>query len=181
MENKWTIGNIVYLVNALVLALAFMTMGIKAATAQDQQAATIPQERIISAQDSSRLATADPVDQQLARYSRRIPEMGFLRIYGNKGVRFASQLAGLLGNDAANLDYAHDEKQRRDVVNLQLYRIAKMAEQDLPSATLFKLGKNSAFDHRFLCVITLDTRPFQLDPDYATRFMTSVMLIVSPP
>lgn len=173
MENKWTIGNIVYLVNALVLVLAFMTMGIKAAAAQDQQSNTIPRERTFNAQDSNRLATADPVDQQLAGYSRRIPEMGFLRIYGNKGAQFVSRLAGLIGNGAVNLDYVQDKGQRQDIVNLQLYRIAKMAEQNLPSATLFKLGEDSAFDHRYLCVITLDTRPFQLDPDYATRFMTS--------
>jgi len=175
MERKWTIGNIVYMVNALVLVLAFLMMGIKAAAAQDRDAATILQERTLNAQDRGRLAMADPVDRQLAQYSRRIPEMGFLRIYGNEGALFVNKLAGVLGNSAVNMDYAHDVNQRRDVVNLQLYRIAKMAEQNLPSATLFKLGKDSAFDHRYLCVVTLDTTPFRNDPGYATHFMTSDM------
>ena len=175
MEHKWTIGNIVYLVNALVLVLAFTMAGIKAAHAQDQRAAALLQERTYNAQDSDRLAKADPVDQQLARYTRRIPEMGFLRIYGDKGARFTNQLAGLLGNGAENLDYAHEKEQRRDVVNLQLHRIARMVEQNLPSATLFKVGKDSAFEHRYLCVITLDTAPYRIDPDYATNLMTSDM------
>jgi hypothetical protein len=175
MEHKWTIGNIVYMVNALVLILAFMMMGIKAASAQDQRATDLLQERTYSAQDSDRLAKADPVDQQLARYTRRIPEMGFLRIYGEKGARFAGQLAGLLGNSAENMDYAHEEDQRRDVVNLQVHRIARMVEQNLPSATLFKVGRNSAFEHRYLCVITLDTAPYRIDPDYATHLMASDM------
>ncbi|MGW8248249.1 MAG: hypothetical protein ACWGOV_09080 [Acidiferrobacterales bacterium] len=175
MEHKWTIGNIVYAVNALVLVLAFMMMGIKAASAQDQRAADLLQERTYSAQDSDRLAKAEPVDQQLARYTRRIPEMGFLRIYGDKGARFTNRLAGLLGNGAVNLDYAHEEEQRRDVVNLQLHRIARMAQENLPSATLFRLGKDSAFKHRYLCVITLDTTPYQLNADYATNLMTSDM------
>ena len=163
MENKWTIGNIVYMVNALVLVLAFLMMGIKAASAQDQRAEDLLQQGTYSAQDSSRLTTADPVDQQLAGYARRIPEMGFLRVYGEKGAQFTKRLPGMLGTGAKNMDYAHEENQRQDIVNLQLYRIAKMAEQGMPSATLFKLGKDSAFDHRYLCVVTLDTRPFQLD------------------
>lgn len=175
MEHKWTIGNIVYMVNALVLVLAFMVMGIKAATAQDQRAATMLHERAIGAHDGSRLATADPADQQLAQYSRRIPEMGFLRIHGYKGAQFVNKLAGLLGNGAVNMDYAHTENQRQDVVNLQLLRITRMAEQDLPSATMFKLGKDSAFDHRYLCVITLNTAPFREDPGFATHLMTSDM------
>jgi len=175
MEHKWTIGNIVYVVNALVLVLAFLMMGIKAASAQDQRAADLLQGRTYSAQDSDRLTKAGPVDQQLALYARRIPEMGFIRIYGEKGARFTGQLAGLLGNGAENVDYEHEEEQRLDLVNLQLHRIAGMVEAGLPSATLFKLGKDSAFDHRYLCVITLDTAPYQLDPDYATHLMTSDM------
>lgn len=175
MGNKWTIGNIVYLVNALVLVLAFMTMGIKAATAQDLRADTIPQERTYNAHERVRLATADPVDRQLARYSRLIPELGFLRIYGNKGAAFVSRLPGLLGNGAVNMDYSHDETLRQDLVDLQLYRITKMVEKNEPSATLFKLGKDSAFDHRYLCVVTINTRPFQHNPNYATRFMTSAI------
>lgn len=173
MENKWTIGNVVYMVNALVMVLAILLMGVKAAAAQDQRPVAIPQERTYSAHDRGRLAAADPVDRQLARYSRLIPELGFLRIYGDRGAQFVNRLPALLGRGAIDMDYAHDETQSRDVVDLQLYRIVKMVEQGLPSATLFKLGTDSAFDHRYLCVVTLDTRPFRQDPAYATNFMTS--------
>jgi len=177
MENKWTIGNVVYMVNALVLVLAMLFAGVKVAVAQDQRPVAIPQERTFNAQDRERLAAADPVDRQLARYSRLIPELGFLRIYktnGNSnGEAIVNRLPALLGNDAVDMDYEHDETQNRDVVDLQFYRIAKMVEQGLPSATLFKLGADSVFDHRYLCVVTLDTRPFRRDPAYATSFMTS--------
>jgi len=173
MENKWTIGNVVYMVNALVMVLAILLAGVKVAVAQDQRPVAVPQERTFSAHDRGRLAAADPVDRQLARYSRLIPELGFLRIYGERGAQFVNRLPALIGRGAVDMDYAHDATQKRDVVDLQLYRIAKMVEQGLPSATLFKLGADSAFDHRYLCVVTLDTRPFRRDPAYATNFMTS--------
>jgi len=173
MENKWTIGSIVYMVNALVLVLAILLAGVKVAVAQDQRPAVIPQESTYSAHDRARLAAADPADRQLARYSRLIPEMGFLRIYGKEGAEFVNRLSGLLGSGAVNMDYAHDKKQGRDIVDVQLYRITRMVEQDLPSATLFKLGADSAFEHRYLCVVTLDTVPFRQDPAYATNFMTA--------
>jgi len=116
---------------------------------------------------------ADPVDQRLAEYTRLVPKMGFLRIYGETGSGFVSQLPDLIGKNAVNLDYEHDPRQRSDLLSLQMYRIGKMIEWDLPSATLFKVGSDSAFDHPYLCVITLNTGPYRADPDYATRFMAS--------
>lgn len=43
MEQKWTIGNIVYVANVLILVCAGLFAGANAATAQGQPAVTQPQ------------------------------------------------------------------------------------------------------------------------------------------
>jgi hypothetical protein len=124
------------------------------------------------AHDFAALANADPVDRQLAEYARRVPDMGILRLYGSEGTDIVRRLPELLGAASSNVDYEHDKSVRETLLELQMQRIAVMIEHQLPSATLFKVGGNSAFDHGFLCVITLDTAPYQLDPAYAGRLMS---------
>jgi len=180
MVQKSTIGNIVYILNAVVLLLGFVLMGVKAAHAAEPGKIIVTAANTLHARDRQRLAKADPVDQQLARYTRMIPDMGFLRLYGPKGERYARHLEQFLGAGAENMDYAHDNSQREDLLKLQVHRISNMVKQDMPSATLFKLGKDSALGHRYLCVITLNTAPYRLDPDHATSFMTSGVTSETP-
>lgn len=130
-------------------------------------------ERQIDVHDQAALADADPVDRQLAQYARQVPEMGFVRLYGEKGAGFARKLLTLLGKGSINLDYEHDESLSSSLMQVQLNRIGVMAMKGLPSATLFKVGKASVFEHPYLCVISLDTGPFRQDPHYATHFLTS--------
>ncbi len=112
------------------------------------------------------------MDRQLAEYAKRLPEVGFIRLYGEKGARFAQKLLKLLGEGAINLDYEHDASVSGTLLQLQMNRIGVMVKEGLPSATLFKVGKGSFFEHPYLCVISLDTDSFRKDPGYATRFMT---------
>lgn len=126
----------------------------------------------IGVHDQTALAEADPVDRQLAQYARRLPEVGFIRLYGEKGAGFANKLLTLLGQGAINLDYEHDESSRSTLLQLQMNRIGIMVKEGLPSATLFKVGKGSVFEHPYLCVISLDADLFRQDPGYATRFLS---------
>jgi len=124
------------------------------------------------AHDFEALAKADPVDRQLAEYARQVPDMGILRVYGSEGTDIVRRLPALLGAGASNVDYEHGASARETLLELQIQRLTVMIEHQLPSATLFKVGGNSAFDHGFLCVITLDTAPYQRDPTYASQFMS---------
>lgn len=137
-------------------------------------------ERQIGAHDQVALADADPVDRQLAQYARQVPEMGFVRLYGEKGTHFARKLLSLLGEGAINLDYEHDASLSSALMQLQLNRIGIMVTNGIPSATLFKVGKGSIFEHPYLCVISLDPVPFRKDPHYAGRFLTSDFDLENP-
>lgn len=130
-------------------------------------------EHQLDAHDHAALEVADPVDRKLARYARQLPEMGFLRLYGPKAADVIAQLPGLLGAGAMNVDYEHDEDAAGILMELQMRRIRMLAREGMFSASLFKVGEGAAFEHPYLCVITLDTVPFEQDPGYATRFLTA--------
>ncbi|MBD3609267.1 MAG: hypothetical protein HUJ30_01830, partial [Gammaproteobacteria bacterium] len=132
-----------------------------------------PLKQPLSAHDQSALSAAEPIDRQLAKYARQVPEMGFLRLYGDKAANILSQLPELLGDGAMNMDYEHNTSVRNTLMELQMYRIGLMLDKDLPSATLFKVGDDSVFEHKYLCVITLDLTPYKQTPSYATQFMLS--------
>lgn len=155
------------------LALAGLCAGMNSAVARDQGADGIPQASQLGAHDRYRLATADPVDRQLAAYARQLPEMGFLRLYGDSASSMLVRLPELLGEGAANIDYEHKPFQRQDVLEAQMQRIGIMLSEDMPSATLFRVGSGSVFDHRYLCVITLNSEPYRRDRYLATRLMVS--------
>lgn len=158
---------------ALCLVVTGILGGPNTALANEQQEDGMLQASQLSAHDRYRLATADPVDQQLATYSRQLPEMGFLRLYGESAASMVIRLPELLGEGAANVDYEHQPSQRQDVFDAQMRRIGIMLSEDMPSATLFRTGKGSAFDHRYLCVITLNSEPYRRDKFLATRLMVS--------
>jgi len=128
-------------------------------------------ERQLSARDDAALARADPADRQLAEYARQVGDMGFLRLYGDRALQVIAALPAMLGEGAANVDYEHDATQREALLELQMQRIALMVREGIPSATLFKIGAGSRFEQRYLCVVTLDTKPLREDPAYASRFM----------
>jgi len=128
-------------------------------------------ERQLEARDDAALERADPADRQLAGYSRGVPDVGFLRLYGEHAMPVISRLPSLLGMGASNVDYEHDASLRETLLEVQLHRIAQMVRNGLPSATLFKLGAGTPFEHGYLCVITLDTAPYRQDPAHASRFM----------
>lgn len=130
-------------------------------------------ERQLDAHDQAALANADPVDRKLAQYARHLPEMGFVRLYGDKAAGFIRKLPALLGEGAMNMDYEHDASLRSSLMELQMNRIGVMVREGLPSATLFKVGEGSVFEHPYLCVISLDPASYRQDPLYATRFLTS--------
>lgn len=132
-----------------------------------------PLQHRLDVKTLSTRADADPVDKQLARYSEKVPEMAILRLHGDQTAAVIRQLPALLGEGAANMDYEHDADVRTSLMEMQMYRIGIMAREGLPSATLFKVGKGAAFYRPYLCVITLDTRPFRQDAHYASRFLTS--------
>jgi len=125
----------------------------------------------IDAHDDAEVAKADPVDQQLARYARLLPDMGFLRLYDQGGANMVSILPLFLGEGASNADYEHDESARENLLELQMKRIALMVRESLPSATLFKTGLASQFEHPYLCVITLDADKFRRESGLATRLL----------
>jgi hypothetical protein len=136
-------------------------------------AATRALERQLDVHDQAALTDTDPVDRQLAQYARRVPEMGIVRLYGDQAADFIRRLPGLLGEGAVNMDYEHDASMRNSLLELQMNRIGVMIRAGLPSATLFKTGEGSVFEHPYLCVISLDPGPFRQDPYYATWFLTS--------
>lgn len=125
----------------------------------------------IHAHDDPGLVRADPVDQQLARYARQVPEMGFLRLYGKGGANMVSALPFFLGEGAFNADYEHDESAREILLELQIQRIALMLREGRPSATLFKVGFASQFEHANLCVITLDADKYRRESGSAARLL----------
>jgi len=129
-------------------------------------------EAQLDAHDYSALANADPVDRQLAGYARHVSDMGFLRLYGAGGMSMLRVLPLFLGEGALNVDYEHDEPVRDTLIKAQMQRIEFMLRRGLPSATLFKAGLASQFDHAYLCVITLDAEQFRQDPGRISRLMT---------
>jgi len=128
-------------------------------------------EAQFDAHDYAALANADPVDRQLATYARQAPEMGFLRLYGAGGTTMLQALPLFLGEAPSNVDYEHDASMRDELVQLQMHRIEVMLRQGMPSATLFKVGLASQFEHPYLCVITLDAERFRRKPENVSGLM----------
>jgi len=142
----------------------------------DRSVPGLAAERQYDSHDEADLERADPVDRQLAAYARKVPELGFLRLYGKHAMQVVAMLPTMLGKGAFNVDYEHEASLRETLVELQQQRIARMVQDGLPSATLFKLGNGSSFKHGYLCVITLDTAPYRQDPAYASRLMLPASL-----
>lgn len=129
------------------------------------------------ATDDDRLGPAGSigiVKSRLAVYAESFPKVQFLHLRGPNDVAALNKLPRLLGEGASNVDYEHDESVRQLLLEVQMDRIAMMLANVLPSATLFRTGKESTFAQPYVCVLTLDERPFLNDPLAATRFMAGI-------
>jgi len=114
----------------------------------------------------------DAVDRQLASYTRQVPEMEILRLYGRGGLNMLQMLPRFLGEAPSSVDYEHDASVRDVLMQLQMQRIETMLREGMPSATLFKVGNGSQFDHPYVCVITLDAEFFRRSPESVLALMT---------
>lgn len=117
---------------------------------------------------------AGVVAARLAQYANNFPQIHFVHLQRPADIAIAEQLPALLGKDARNLDYEHDNEARRWLLDAQFSRIEMMARNDMPSATLFKTGTDSSYSTRHVCIITLNESAMREDDWSASRFMAGI-------
>jgi hypothetical protein len=108
----------------------------------------------------------------LRSYAMSYPDIHFVLLSGQAAGEYVNDFNQLLGDEASNLDYEHPEQVRDLLMQVQIDRIRLMLDEDMPSSTLFKAGKNSALTRPFICVLTLNENVFVGDPLATTRFIT---------
>lgn len=118
-----------------------------------------------NAQDTSQVA------KHLQEYAKSYPDIHFLHLQYDKNNGGASALLKQLGEGADNMDYEHDPVAKNDLLELQFMRINYLQNNNMPSATLFKTGKNSSFEQPYICVITINESFFQNSPSASIELM----------
>lgn len=111
------------------------------------------------------------VTKRLQEYAKSYPDIYFLHLKGDKNNEGFNTLPKQLGEDADNMDYEHDTAARNDLLDLQFMRINYLQNNNMPSATLFKTGKDSNFKQPYVCVITVNESLFQNNPTASLQFM----------
>jgi hypothetical protein len=119
--------------------------------------------------DDSRIVVS-----KLADYGKEFQEITFFHLQGPDDVFILHELPDKLGQGASNVDYEHPESARKLLLEAQIARIEQMLIYKMPSATLFKSGKNSSFQTPYVCVITLNINYFLFDKLASTRFITGM-------
>ena len=120
----------------------------------------------VSAQTGSFL-----VSERISQYRQAYPEIEFKLLYTMEDYDEILPLTESLGKDLSNPEYEHPEDARITLVEAQEYRIARLIDNDMSSATLFKTPNANITDHPYVCLITMNHQLSDWDPLAATRFM----------
>ena len=87
----------------------------------------------VSAQTGSFL-----VSERISQYRQAYPEIEFKLLYTMEDYDAILPLTESLGEDLSNPEYEHPEDARITLVEAQEYRIARLIDNDMSSATLLK-------------------------------------------
>ena len=107
----------------------------------------------------------------LKAYAMSFPEIYFILLSGGGSGESIKNIYGSLGDGASNVDYEHPVQAGELLMEAQFDRIRLMLKESMPSATLFKIGKDSALIRPYACVLTLNEKVFAGDPLASTRFI----------
>jgi hypothetical protein len=115
------------------------------------------------------------ISKRLAFYNDIFPQVQFVHAEGGDTWHedYGTILA-LLGKEATSLDYEHPENLRQDLLDANLYRIKLMLMNDLASATLFRVGSDSALDREHVCIISLNPDAVAENDAEATRYIANL-------
>jgi len=116
----------------------------------------------------------DAIDARLDLYRAAYPEIEFRVLQNSSEFALLRPLTGSLGKDVSNVDYAHPERARLDLVEVQEYRIAMLLGEGLLSATLFRTPDARVTKQPYTCLITLNPDILVDSPLAATRVMYSL-------
>ena len=116
-------------------------------------------------------SSRDIVSQRIAVYSQEYPEIAFVVLYDMKTYRRLLPLEKSLGATVRNMDYQHPLNLRATLVEAQEYRIRRMLENGMGSATLFSTPDAVFTRKPFTCVLTWFDMPLEKDPLAASRFI----------
>lgn len=119
-----------------------------------------------------RTAKLELLKKRLAYYNHLYPEIHFAHLQGGQDWRSEMvAVFSLLGDKATYLDYQHPPELRSEMFNVSLSRLARMLENDIVSASLYRVDKNSPLDRPNICLITLNPETFANNARDATHYM----------
>lgn len=110
------------------------------------------------------------IRQELDRMNREFPTIQFINLDDSKPDLYQS----LSGKDAELLDYQHSPKNNEALRELNAARISMMIQNQIPSASLYRVGPHGLGKRPMLCVLTINPAAIMSTPDAASKFMLNV-------
>lgn len=119
--------------------------------------------------------TADPeqvVSQRIAFYNRTFPEIRFVYAEGGEGwPGELLELLAMIGDGAEDLDYRYPPEMREAVMGASFRRLRHVLEDQMLSATTYRVGRGGTADRPNLCIITSNLDQFLARDEEVMRYM----------
>lgn len=157
-----------FLKSIFLICLSFYASVLMAQTKEDQN-------QVDTTEDLIQKKIEQVIQKKLSFYADLFQDVDFVLLDSSGNVsRNMAALQKILGKDPTPLDYEHPESLRHELLLATLMRIELLLYTDVGSATMFKPGKESLANRKYVCVVTMDPMSMAKDDRSATRNLLSI-------